>query len=180
MSPDASLARKLGPKDFLTIFSPCSRALRFALHTVCFHRYHKVYICLHGMCCQGASTQDWWGLTIFSCCFQSPFQFVTAYLGSAPLVPLHDIRLLRQAKRDQQVWDNILTYRIQQAPSCLAGQIKVSGNTVQHNAHRLQLIFLSSGVALTVANHCSGLLFSLTKHGFLSKQNQETTASFFL
>ena len=100
------------------------------------------------MCCQGASTQDWLGLTIFFCCFQSPFQFVTAYLGSAPLVPLLDIRLLRQAKRDQQVWDNILTYRIQQAPSCLAGQIKVSGNTVQHNAHRLQLIFLSSGVAL--------------------------------
>ena len=129
-----------------------------------------------------------WGLTIFFCCFQSPFQFVTAYLGSAPLVPLLDIRLLRQAKRDQQVWDNILTYRIQQAPSCLAGQIKVSGNTIQHNAHRLQLIFLSSGVALdcgesllpwTVANHCSGLLFSLTKHGFLSKQNQETTASSF-
>ena len=89
-----------------------------------------------------------WGLTIFFCCFQSHFQFVTAYLGSAPLVPLLDIRLLRQAKRDQQVWDNILTYRIQQAPSCLAGQIKVSGSTVQHNAHRLQLIFLSSGVAL--------------------------------
>ena len=63
-------------------------------------------------------------------------------------MPLLDIRLLRQAKRDQQVWDNILTYRIQQAPSCLAGQIKVSGNTVQHNAHRLQLIFLSLGVAL--------------------------------
>ena len=89
-----------------------------------------------------------WGLTIFFCCFQSPFQFVTAYVGSAPLLPLLDIRLLRQAKRDQQVWDNILMYRIQQALSCLAGQIKVSGNTVQHNAHRLQLIFLSSGVAL--------------------------------
>ena len=89
-----------------------------------------------------------WGLTIFFCCFQSPFQFVISYIGSAPLVPLLDIRLLRQAKRDQQVRDNILSYRIQQAPSYLAGQIKVSGNTVQHNAHRLQLIFLSSGVAL--------------------------------
>ena len=120
-----------------------------------------------------------WGLTIFFCCFQSPFQFVTAYLGSAPLVPLLDIRLLRQAKRDQQVWDNILTYRIQQAPFCLAGQIKVSGSTVQHNAHRLQLIFLSLGVALDCGESRLRIMFSLAKYDFLSKQNQETTASSF-